>query len=771
MKDIFFSVFLSSAWRRLAKALVFAVLALSISACSILDDDDDDDDANKAPTSNAGADRSVVEGTTGVTLDGSGSSDSDGTIEKYAWTLTTSNDDVTLTGADTATASFTAPEVDADTVLVFRLTVTDNDGATATDEVTITVINNIAPTANAGKDQDVNEGLSVSLDGTGSSDSDGTIDSYAWTQVGEENLVEITNASSATASFTAPYIASNTTLEFMLTVTDNYGATNQANVKVTVANTTSEDPVANAGEDQTVFEGEEVTLNGSASDDGTIVKYEWTHAVSNPGVTLSGENTATASFTAPELGDGIIEEEMAFDFTVTDDDGATATDGASVYVLVPEPSSQVLFASQYELTGNDAEPYAISEEDGEVYSFADGNFSYTWGLGTNPDYMIQRQAYGLQFKHEIAIDEDDFFGLVFKAPANSHVNITQSDTLVIQMGNGANTTDFPASHMVFTIDLKGDYGEDSWNNFCSYDQSLYADSRPLNNEGGTNAAWGNPFGIHTYRVALDSFTCVSGDMNALSSDLEEVVVKVVGGKDETASATENNEVLLQVGYIGFSNDTASVAGNGASDYLLFASQYELITGDPDAVSDEGGYVYRFSGGDFFYTWGLGEDPNFMIQRQAYGLQFNHTGAIDGNSFFGLAFKAPNNSSLDVSGTDTLVIQTGNGAAADAFANSHMVFTVELNGGDSSCSYDLTLADGSTPNSGEAWTTPFGIISYYLDLELFTCASGDMDALTSDLEEVVVKVVGGKDATASATENNQVLLQVGYIAFAADDDDE
>ena len=757
MNHILSLIFSSFAWRSLAKALVFAVLALSISACS--SDDDDDDDANKAPTSNAGADRSVVEGTTGVTLDGSGSSDSDGTIEKYAWTLTTSNDDVTLTGADTATASFTAPEVDADTVLVFRLTVTDNDGATATDEVTITVINNIAPTANAGKDQDVNEGLSVSLDGTGSSDSDGTIDSYAWTQVGEENLVEITNASSATASFTAPYIASNTTLEFMLTVTDNYGATNQANVKVTVANTTSEDPVANAGEDQTVFEGEEVTLNGSASDDGTIVKYEWTHAVSNPGVTLSGENTATASFTAPELGDGIIEEEMAFDFTVTDDDGATATDGASVYVLVPEPSSQVLFASQYELTGNDAEPYAISEEDGDVYSFAGGDFYYTWGLGEDPNFMIQRQAYGLQFNHAGTITDSSFFGLAFKAPGNSSIDISESDTLVIQTGNGAATDAFANSHMVFTIELNGG------DNTCSYDLTLADGSRP----GPDQQAWTSPYGIHTYRIPFGEGYLNCAD--ALKADLEEVVVKVVGGKDATASATEDNQVLMQVGYIGFSNDSDSVAGNGASDYLLFASQYELITGDPDAVSDEGGYVYSFSGGDFFYTWGLGEDPNFMTQRQAYGLQFNHTGAIDGNSFFGLAFKAPNNSSLDVSGTDTLVIQTGNGAAADAFANSHMVFTVELNGGDSSCSYDLTLADGSTPNSGEAWTTPFGIISYYLDLELFTCASGDMDALTSDLEEVVVKVVGGKDATASATENNQVLLQVGYIAFAADDDDD
>ena len=101
----------------------------------------------------------------------------------------------------------------------------------------------------------------------------------------------------------------------------------------------------------------------------------------------------------------------------------------------------------------------------------------------------------------------------------------------------------------------------------------------------------------------------------------------------------------------------------------------------------------------------------------------------------------------------------------------MVYTLELNGGDSSCSYDLTLADGSRPSSGEAWTNPYGIHTYYVGLESFTCTSGDMDSLTSDLEEVVVKVVGGKDATASATENNQVLLQVGYIAFASDEDGE
>lgn len=91
---------------------------------------------NQPPTANAGADRSVAEGAT-VGLSGSGS-DSDGTIASYRWTQVAGNT-VTLNGANTASASFTAPQVTASTALTFRLTVTDNQGATGSDDVTITV--------------------------------------------------------------------------------------------------------------------------------------------------------------------------------------------------------------------------------------------------------------------------------------------------------------------------------------------------------------------------------------------------------------------------------------------------------------------------------------------------------------------------------------------------------------------------------------------------------------------------------------------------------
>ncbi len=92
-----------------------------------------------APTAQAGADRTADPGAT-VTLSGSGT-DSDGTIQGYAWSQV-SGTSVTLQNANTAQASFTAPDTAGP--LVFRLTVTDNLGATDTDDVTVTV-NDVSP--------------------------------------------------------------------------------------------------------------------------------------------------------------------------------------------------------------------------------------------------------------------------------------------------------------------------------------------------------------------------------------------------------------------------------------------------------------------------------------------------------------------------------------------------------------------------------------------------------------------------------------------------
>ena len=96
---------------------------------------------NQAPTANAGIDQSVDEGMA-VNLAGTGA-DSDGTIASYSWQQT-SGTAVTISNSDMASASFTAPMIAANEDLVFRLTVTDNDGATGSDTLTVTV-NDITP--------------------------------------------------------------------------------------------------------------------------------------------------------------------------------------------------------------------------------------------------------------------------------------------------------------------------------------------------------------------------------------------------------------------------------------------------------------------------------------------------------------------------------------------------------------------------------------------------------------------------------------------------
>jgi hypothetical protein len=95
------------------------------------------------------------------------------------------------------------------------------------------------PVANAGADQSVTEGDTVTLDGTGSTDSQGgTIASYTWEEVGTSLVTITTGAVPGTATFTAPNVDANgVILTFRLTVTDNDGLSSSATTNVTVNDT------------------------------------------------------------------------------------------------------------------------------------------------------------------------------------------------------------------------------------------------------------------------------------------------------------------------------------------------------------------------------------------------------------------------------------------------------------------------------------------------------------------------------------------------------
>ena len=261
-------------------------------------------------------DTSINEGQSG-TLTGM-ASDTDGSIASYQWTVNNTSA-VTVTSGNTATLQYTAFQVTADTQVTFTLTVTDDDGDKASDTVVITVnnVDNRTLAANAGPDQTVALGASVALDGSGST---GTDIEYSWTQIAGGPTVTLTGDNTASPTFTAP--SSATTLKFTLTVTDAASQTDTDAVTITIPAT----PSANAGHDQTVALGASVALDGSGST-GTDIEYSWTQTAGGPTVTLTGDNTASPTFTAPSSA-----TTLKFTLTVTDAASQTDTDAVTITI-------------------------------------------------------------------------------------------------------------------------------------------------------------------------------------------------------------------------------------------------------------------------------------------------------------------------------------------------------------------------------------------------------------------------------------------------------
>jgi hypothetical protein len=100
-------------------------------------------------------------------------------------------------------------------------------------EVEYKVVVNSAPQSDAGSDQAVSAGTQVTLDGSGSIDSDGSIAGYQWTQTSGPT-VSLSSLTSSQATFTAPSVTATTALSFQLAVTDNGGLTNSDTCQVTV---------------------------------------------------------------------------------------------------------------------------------------------------------------------------------------------------------------------------------------------------------------------------------------------------------------------------------------------------------------------------------------------------------------------------------------------------------------------------------------------------------------------------------------------------------
>jgi len=421
---------------------------------------------NEPPVANAGSDQTVAEGVT-VTLSGSGSTDPDNGIASYSWTQT-SGPSVTMSSTTAASPTFTSPDVtEGGASLTFRLRVTDNGGLTSIDTCTVNVTwdneppVNEPPVADAGSNQTVDEGVTVRLDGSNSTDPDNGIASYSWTQTGGPS-VTLSSATAASPTFTSPDVTEGgASLAFRLRVTDNGGlqSTDYCVVNVTWDN---EPPVANAGSNQTVTEGVTVTLNGSKStdvDDG-IKSYSWTQT-GGSSVTLSSTSVVSPTFTSPDVTQG--GSSLAFRLTVTDNGGLTSTDYCIVNVTWDNEPPVANAGSNQRVT----EGVTVTLDGSGSTDPDNGIKSYSWTQTGGPAVTLSDPTY---VKPTFVTVPVDLAGetLTFELTARDNSDLETTDTVSVTIDDNG-ITDFPET-VLTTISPQGQpigVEEESGGNYVS----------------------------------------------------------------------------------------------------------------------------------------------------------------------------------------------------------------------------------------------------------------------------------------------------------------
>jgi uncharacterized repeat protein (TIGR01451 family) len=286
---------------------------------------------------NAGPDQNVATASM-VPLDGSGSFDPDGGLITYAWSLDTKPEGSTLSnegieGKDTPNPSF-IPDVDG--VYVIKLIVSDGGLDSEPDMVEITASSgNVPPNARAGADQNVLPATQVILDGTASHDPDegpGPL-TYMWTfkQVPEESALQdgdIGNANQAQARF-EPDVAG--TFVLMLQVLD--GQDTDVDETIVIVSEPNVSPNASAGADQTVSLGDDVVLDGTASNDPDTgpksPSFSWRFVSLPAGSSLTNADITDADavvsrFTPDVVGSYVVQLKMS-DGAASDSDNVLIT--------------------------------------------------------------------------------------------------------------------------------------------------------------------------------------------------------------------------------------------------------------------------------------------------------------------------------------------------------------------------------------------------------------------------------------------------------------
>jgi dienelactone hydrolase len=516
--------------------------------------------ANEAPRANAGADMTITLPANSAVLNGSGSSDADGSIADYTWKKISGPAGGVIANADVARTTVSNLSAGA---YVFELTVTDDDNATARDRVVVTVIQSTAnkpPAANAGNDITITLPVSsTQLNGSSSSDPDGSISAYSWKQLSGPSTITIARPNAGITGVSG-FIQGS--YSFELTVTDNKNATATDRVTVVVNKTPNKVPVARAGNDISItLPLNNVQLDGRSSSDpdGAISTYAWKKVSGPAGGAVSSPSSGTTQVTSLQAGT------YAFELTVTDDDGATASDRVSVTVA-PEPANDLPLAK----AGSDITitlPVSSTQLNGSASSDPDGRITaYSWKQLSGPSTIAIASA-------NASITAVSGFiqgSYSFELKVTDNRNATATDRVTVIVNKAANKQPVANAGTDRNITLPQNSTQLNGSSSSDPDGSIRA------------YAWKQLSGPSTITIAsrAASITNVSGFIQgsysfeltvtdndgATAADRVTVNVSKAANRQPTANAGANKDITLPVNSVWLDGSSSSDPDGSISSY-------------------------------------------------------------------------------------------------------------------------------------------------------------------------------------------------------------
>jgi len=226
-----------------------------------------------------------------------------------------------------------------------------------------------APVVEAGANQQ-SDPTRISLDGSSSSDPNGDVITYIWSQVSGPQ-VSLENAQTKRASFLGIAAGQYT---FRLSCSD--GKTTSSDTTTVTINNVA--PTVNAGNDVTIDAGQTVTLHAAGQDaNNNSLGYSWT-LVDGPSITLPVMNTQNISITPQNPG--------LYKFAVRCSDGVNQSPSDEVYVT----ANAINHAPTAEAgVDKDVQFGTRVNLDGRSSSDPDGNpLSYSWAQVSGPQATL-----------------------------------------------------------------------------------------------------------------------------------------------------------------------------------------------------------------------------------------------------------------------------------------------------------------------------------------------------------------------------------------------